>query len=163
MILETPRLYLRHFTLDDAQRLSEYRNKKEVAKYQTWNKYSYRDAKKRIHYCLKHQNIEERGNYQFAIILKENNKLIGDLFVEIDKSRSFVLGYTFDSDYWGKGYASEMITFFLEYMKEIYHFEKVICYVYKNNTRSLHLLKKLGFEKFSESYFYDDEGYVRIL
>lgn len=163
MILETQRLYLRHFTIDDAQRLSEYRNKKEVAQFQTWKKYTYRDARKRIEHCIKHPDIEERGNNQFAIILKDNDKLIGDLFVETNKTKSFVLGYTLDSAYWSKGYASEIVLAFFEYMKETYHFQKVICYVYKDNERSQHLLKKLGFKKFSESYFYDDEGYVKVL
>lgn len=163
MILETPRLYLRHFRQEDAARLSEYRNKKEVSYYQTWNKYSIIDAKRRIAHCLKNPDIKEKGNYQFAIILKDNDKLIGDLFVETDKSKSFVLGYTLDSDYWNLGIASEMVSAFLEYMKEEYHYSKVICYVYKDNERSLHLLKKLHFTKFSESYFYDDEGYVKVL
>lgn len=163
MILETQRLYLRHFTSEDAKRLSEYRDKKEVAQFQTWSKYSYRDAKKRISYCLKHPYIEEKGNNQFAIILKENDKLIGDLFVETNKTKAFVLGYTLDSEYWSKGYAKEMVTAFFKYMKDHHHYQKVICYVYKDNERSLHLLKNLGFEKFSESYFYDDEGYVKTL
>ncbi|MEE0966477.1 MAG: GNAT family N-acetyltransferase [Bacilli bacterium] len=163
MILETPRLYLRHFKEEDAFRLSEYRNKKEVAYYQTWNKYSILDAKRRIAHCLRNPEIKEKGNYQFAIVLKESHLLIGDLFVETNKSKSFVLGYTLDSDYWNLGFASEIVNEFLEYMKEEYHYQKAICYVYKDNERSLHLLKKLNFKKFSESYFYDDEGYVKVL
>ena len=59
MILETPRLYLRHFKEEDAFRLSEYRNKKEVAYYQTWNKYSILDAKRRIAHCLRNPEIKE--------------------------------------------------------------------------------------------------------
>lgn len=163
MILETPRLYLRHFQKEDAKRLSEYRNKKEVSYYQTWDHYSEEDAKKRIHHCLMNQEIKEKGNYQFAIILKDNQQMIGDLFVETNKSKAFVLGYTFDSDYWNQGYATEMIQSFLNYMKDVHHYKKAICYVYKDNVRSVHLLKKLGFKKFSESYFYSDEGYVKEL
>ena len=47
-ILETPRLYLRCLQLTDAVRMSEYRSKKEVAHYQSWKKYSIKDATKRI-------------------------------------------------------------------------------------------------------------------
>ena len=50
---------------------------------------------------------------------------------------------------------------FLEYMKETYKFKKAICYVYHDNIRSKKLLKKLHFVKFDESYYYDDEGYVK--
>ena len=46
-------------------------------------------------------------------------------------------------------------------MKETYKFKKAICYVYHDNIRSKKLLKKLHFVKFDESYYYDDEGYVK--
>lgn len=163
MILETPRLYLRHFKEEDAFRLSEYRDKREVSRYQTWHRYSVADAKRRIAHCLRNPNIKEKGNYQFAVVLKENNLLIGDLFVETNKSKSFILGYTLDSDYWNQGIASEIVSAFLEYMKNELLYGKAICYAYKDNVRSIHLLKKLGFKKFSESFFYGDEGYVKLL
>ena len=49
------------------------------------------------------------GNYQFGLYLKENNQLIGDIFIEIDGHTTFTLGYTLDSVYWSKGYASEAL------------------------------------------------------
>jgi ribosomal-protein-alanine N-acetyltransferase len=163
MILETERLYLRHFQLKDAPRMSEYRNKKEVAKYQSWKKYSLKDAEKRINHCINHPVIKERENYQFAIVLKESHILIGDIFVEINNKSSFSLGYTLDSVYWNNGYGSEIVSAFINYMKEELGYKKVICYVYKNNQRSLHLLDKLGFEVFSKSFFYDDIGLMKVL
>lgn len=163
MILKTDRLYLRHFVLDDAKRMSEYRNKKEVSRYQTWNKYTLQDAQKRIAYCLNHPDIEEKGNYQFAIVLNDTNEIIGDLFLETNNKSYFALGYTLDSEYWNKGYATEMVSAFLQYMKDNYHYKKVMCYVYKDNYRSIHLLKKLGFKVFSESFFYKDIGLIKVL
>ena len=68
MILETPRLYLRHFKEEDAYRLSEYRDKREVSRYQTWYRYSVNDAKRRIAYCIANPNIKKNCNYQFAIV-----------------------------------------------------------------------------------------------
>ena len=89
--------------------------------------------------------------------------MIGDLFIDVANEKAFVLGYTLDSEYWSKGYGSEMVGAFCQYMKENYQFQKVICYVYKDNKRSIHLLKKLQFHKFDESYFYHDEGYIKKL
>lgn len=48
-------------------------------------------------------------------------------------------------------------------MKREYRFKKVICYVYNDNIRSKKLLKRLHFMKFDESYYYDDEGYIKKL
>ena len=163
-ILETSRLYLRRLEVTDAMRMSEYRQKKEVAYYQSWKKYSVKDATKRIQQCLKLTDLNlPKTNYHLAIILKENDQMIGDLFVDVANEKVFVLGYTIDSIYWSQGYGSEIVEAFCMFMKEQYHFQKVICYVYKDNQRSKHLLKKLDFQKFEESFFYHDEGYVKYL
>ena len=42
--IETQRLIIRELDMSDAKRLSEYRNKREVAYYQSWWRYSYNKA-----------------------------------------------------------------------------------------------------------------------
>ncbi len=164
MLLETKRLYVRHLQLNDAIRMCEYRNKEEVARYQSWVSYSMQEAKKRIVHCMQMTSWNQpKDNYHLAIVLKENNLMIGDLFVEIVTKKVFILGYTLDSYYWSQGYASEVVSAFCQYMKEVYRFKKVICYVYHDNIRSKKLLERLHFMKFDESYYYDDEGYIKKL
>ena len=73
-ILETSRLYLRRLQKDDALRMSEYRQKKEVAYYQSWKKYSLKDASRRIEQCLKMTSLNlPKTNYHLAVILKEED------------------------------------------------------------------------------------------
>lgn len=164
MILETDRLYLRQLESNDALRMSEYRNKSEVAKYQSWEHYSLDDAKRRIQQCqlIKVYN-QPKTDYHLAIVLKGNQRMIGDLFIEIINKKVFVLGYTLDSDYWSCGYATEIISAFMNYMKQTYQFKKVVCYAYVDNKKSIRLLKRLGFMKFDESYYYNDVGYIKRL
>lgn len=164
MILETERLYLRHLQLDDALRMSEYRNKPEVAQYQSWTTYSKEDAFRRIQQCLLVKSLNQiKSDYHLAVVKKDDNLLIGDIFVEILNTKVFVLGYTLDSNYWSMGYASEIVDAFCQFMKNKYDFKKVMCYVYYDNVRSKKLLKRLHFVKFDESYYYNDEGYVKKL
>lgn len=164
MILETKRLCLRKLNIDDAFRMSEYRNKEEVARYQSWRHYSEKDALRRIRQCQLVPSLSQvKTDYHLGIVLKEKNLLIGDLFVEIRNSHTFVLGYTLDSDYWSRGYAYEMVDAFLSYMKETYSFQKVICYAYADNRRSIRLLERLGFIQFDESFIYGDKGYLKRL
>lgn len=164
MILETNRLYLRQLEETDASRMSEYRNKQEVAEFQSWKTYSPDDALRRIRQCLNVKALHlPRTDYHLAIVLKDKDMMIGDLFVEVVNKRVFVLGYTFDSDYWSLGYATEMVSSFCDYMKNEYGFRKVLCYVYYDNMRSKKLLTKLGFRKFDQSYYYNDEGYMKRL
>ncbi|MCD7948904.1 MAG: GNAT family N-acetyltransferase [Erysipelotrichaceae bacterium] len=163
-ILETSRLYLRTFESDDAFRLSDYRSKKEVAQYQSWETFSVTDAYRRISTSKDIQTFNKvKSDYQLAICLKENDLLIGDIFVEVFTKKAFVLGYTLDSDYWGQGYASEIIDAFCRYMKTTYKFRKVLCYVYSDNKRSIHLLNKLKFKRIAKSKYYQDETYIKFI
>lgn len=161
MELQTLRLVIKDLSLTDVERFSEYRNKKEVAKYQSWKNYSIKKAEKRISYCLKHPFQGQIGNYQLGIFLKDNHYLIGDLFIEIDRHTTFTLGYTLDSLYWSKGYASEAIQALLEYMYKEYKFKICLAHVYEDNERSINLLKRNGFEMISKSWFYQDVLYKK--
>lgn len=148
---ETQRLLIRELKIDDARRLSEYRNKKEVAFYQSWWHYPYSRAVKRVEYCLKHPFEGKRGTYQLGVVLKSENYLIGDYFLEVIEESSITIGYTFDSTYWHYGYATESLQELLKKLKDTYHFKRVYAHVYDDNERSLHLLKKLGFKQYAHS------------
>lgn len=164
MLVETYRLYLRPLKEQDAPVMSGYRNKEEVAKYQSWDHYSLNDAVNRIQHCQRITIYNQpKTDYHLAIVSKQSKQMIGDIFVEVVNRKVFVLGYTLDSDFWSLGYGSEIVGAFIDYMKVTYDMKKVICYVYKDNEKSIHLLNKLGFHKFEESYFYDDVGYIKKL
>ncbi|MFV0394315.1 MAG: GNAT family N-acetyltransferase [Coprobacillaceae bacterium] len=162
-MIETKRLRIREFVLEDAEVLSMYRNKEEVCQYQSWSHYPLIKAQKRIEYCLKYPFNGERGNYQVAVVLKDTDILIGDFFIEVHSPSTVILGYTFDSSYWTLGYASESLQAIMAYMKEVYNFKVALCYVLKDNIRSINLLKRNGFEEFEHSRYMGDIGFRRLL
>ena len=125
------------------------------------NLYSYPLTINQLKYYLR--KAEESQNVFIYKIVSEENKMIGDLFVEVVNRKIFVFGYTLDSAYWSQGYATEIVTAFCDYMKNEQKFKKVLCYVYNDNVRSKKLLRRLHFVKFDESYYYDDEGYMKKL
>ena len=84
MMIEADRIKIQAISLQDIARFSEYRDKEEVAEYQSWDEYPIEKAKQRITYCIKHPFHGKRGNYQLGIYLKDENYLIGDIFIEID-------------------------------------------------------------------------------
>lgn len=163
MNIETERLIIKPLTLDDARRFSEYRDKEEVAMYQSWDEYPLNKAINRIEYCQKHPFHGQIGNYQFGLYLKENNQLIGDIFIEIDGHTTFTLGYTLDSVYWSKGYASEALKSVFKAMHETYSFKICLCHVYEDNIKSIKLLERNGFDKIHKSWFYQDVLYRKML
>ena len=161
MNIETERLIIKPLTLDDARRFSEYRDKEEVAMYQSWDEYPLNKAINRIEYCQKHPFHGQIGNYQFGLYLKENNRLIGDIFIEIDGHTTFTLGYTLDSVYWSKGYASEALKSVFKAMHETYSFKICLCHVYEDNIKSIKLLERNGFDKYPLARLEEKGGNAR--
>lgn len=156
---ETQRLLIRELKILDAKRLSEYRDKKEVAFYQSWWRYPYNRALKRVEYCIDHPFDGTRGSYQLGVVLKENGVLIGDYFLEVIEPNSITIGYTFDSDYWHYGYATESMKAILQLLKEKYQFKIVFAHVYDDNFRSIRLLESNGFEQYEKSKIMGDIGF----
>ncbi|WP_294579397.1 GNAT family N-acetyltransferase [uncultured Thomasclavelia sp.] len=154
--IDTQRLYLRELQREDAVRMSEYRNKKEVAFYQSWWRYPYKKAVKRVEYCLKHPFEGKIGNYHLAVILKENEEMIGDYYLEVIDEKSLIIGYTFDSTYWHHGYARETLKVLLRVLKEEYGFKMVFAHVYDDNYRSIRLLESMNFKQFDSSKILGD-------
>lgn len=161
--IETPRLIIRDVVESDAWRLREYRDKPEVAEYQSWRRYSLKTAQKRISQCLNKPFTGKFGqNTQLAITLKDGT-MIGDLYLEAVSHQTIGIGYTLDSDYWNHGYAREAVRAILVHMRDVWGYKKAMAYIYIDHERSRSLLVDLGFHQFSESKFYKDQGYILVL
>ena len=79
--LETERLILRQFTVDDAEKIfNNWANDDDVTKYLTWP--SHKNVNETIKIREKWINeYEKKDFYQWAIILKEINEPIGSIGV----------------------------------------------------------------------------------
>ena len=107
LTLETDRLILRPFNENDAESMfNNWANDEEVTKYVTWNTHKSIDETKQVlAFWVNQYEKEERIN--FAIVYKENNKLIGGIDVVGYLEGIPVLGYVIARKYWGKGIATE--------------------------------------------------------
>lgn len=83
-----------------------------------------------------------------AIICKEDNKHIGNIKcgpIDCHHKRGdvgFIIG---DKSVWGKGYATEAIRLFTDYLFNIMKLHKITAGAYVNNIGSIKVLKKSGF------------------
>lgn len=156
--LETERLMIRNFTLDDWKDLAELAMKyeeTELAKYDEgpWpsNIEEYKEIVERF----------VKGDDFIAIVLKENNKLIGLIFKAKKEANEYEFGYNFHIDYQGKGYATESCKTTLDYLFEVLNADVVKAGTAKVNELSNRLLKRLGFEFVREkkiSFRKDEKG-----
>ncbi len=88
----------------------------------------------------------------FAVRLKESRRLIGIILSFDEKDGACEIGYGIGSSYWNRGYVTEAILRFLEYLFEERGFERVCASFFTGNEASRRIMEKCGmtFSRFSE-------------
>ena len=170
--IETERLILRKFTLDDAEAAFEMNNDPEVMKYIPGEiSKSVEDVRENI----RKNTIEDYEKYGFgrsAIILKETNEFIGFTGLKNDLDIGGVdLGYRLIRRFWGKGYATESARPFIKIAFEDLAVKTLWGGAMAENLASISILKKMGmsyrhtevFEGLNfDMYAIDDQKYNTI-
>ena len=119
LTLETKRLILRPFTIDDAGKMfCGWASDPEVTKYLTWNTHKSIEETKKI-LSLWIDEYEKPEHLNFAIVLKKEDKLIGGIDVVGylgGVNGTPVIGYNLARKYWGSGYMTEACRCVIEYL-----------------------------------------------
>ena len=107
--LETERLILRKFTLDDAKDMfNNYGSDSDTSKYLVWD--THKNIEDSISYIKDVLEKYKKDNfYCWGVVLKSDNVLIGAISViDLDvKNHTAEVGYCYGSKWWGNGYATE--------------------------------------------------------
>lgn len=146
--IETERLRLRHFAVRDLEAFLAYRNDPDVARYQGWDTTSREQSEE----FIAEMNGLEPGTpdrwFQFALALKSNDALIGDIGFRTDEGqRQGMVGYTLAQAYQRQGYMTEALRVVLKMAFEDMDMHRVIAMVDPRNTPSWKLLERLGFRR----------------
>jgi [ribosomal protein S5]-alanine N-acetyltransferase len=153
-ILDTERLILREFTLDDAQKLIDLNSNPNVVRYTGDGPVeSHEKALEIIRKIIFPQYPNKLGRW--AVHLKSNNSFIGwcglKYIAELDE---IDLGYRFFEEHWGKGYATESSKACLAYGFNTLELKEVVGRSAIDNVNSIKVLEKVGmrFEKEAEEH-----------
>ena len=104
------------------------------------------------------QQEEYSSENKRAYLLKDNNKVIGQLFIRFDP-KTKIVGLGLISvllDYQGKGYAKKLLNKVESYAKEK-NAKQIDLYVDNKNTHAIKVYEKLGYHKLK------DHGKTRML
>jgi RimJ/RimL family protein N-acetyltransferase len=110
----------------------------------------------------------KKGDYHFAVIRKEDNKILGNYGLELKNEvsrRYHVGGFIGEKEERGKGYGTEALKLITKYAFEILNAESVYSGIYAFNPCSLRSAEKAGYKqagKFRNAYFYNMEFYDEI-
>ena len=164
VVLETERLILRPWKLDDLDDFFEYAKNPDVGPRAGWLPHENKEKSLEI----LNKFIEEKKT--FAIVYKENNKVIGSLGLEEynleDKLSEFFdyqgreIGYVLSKDYWGKALMPEAVKAVINYCFNKLNFDFLLCGYYDFNSQSKRVQEKCGFKPYRKLNFETRMGTV---
>ncbi len=136
----TERCFVRPLKEEDLDAFSEYRSDLDWLKHQTYKGLSKQEYKEIF---LQSDNLYY--GMQFAIILKDTNELIGDIYLHHKKNDEYCqIGYTISRKHARQGYTYEVVTAAIDLL----HKQGIKTFradVEPENSPSIYLLEKLNF------------------
>lgn len=145
VIIETERLILRKWSIEDADDIVEGLNNLNVSKWMSHTPYPYtkKDAIDFINKSL------ENNLYNFAIVLKSENKVIGGTQLRnIDLIQGTASGGIWTNEkYHGKGYGTEAWGARIKYAFEILGLRRLENGYFEGNEKSWKMQQKFGYKQ----------------
>lgn len=144
--LETERLVLREFTKSDWKAVHEYAGDPQVVRFLEWGPNNTDETVAFLEGTIACQKERPRRIYEFAITLKSTGKLIGacGIRVHIEDNEQADIGYCYNRQYWGQGYASEAARAVIAFGFSKLKLHRIIATCDLNNLASAAVLKKSG-------------------
>ncbi len=145
--LETDRLLLRSFTLDDVDAVQKLASAKEVAANTLTipHPYTAKDAEEWIR--PQREQFENGENATFAITQKSSGELIGAIGLVINQEHQFAeLGYWIGKPFWNQGYCTEAALTIIHYGFKSMGLHRIFARVFKRNPASGRVLEKAGMQ-----------------
>ena len=142
MYIETERIIIRNFETKDTAGLYEYLANPPVNCFYSEKVNSYDEAVIKI---KERQNIDIKGKY-YAVCLRDSDYIIGELFAHKEGHDTYSVGWNFNLNYGGKGYATEAAEGLLNYLFEK-DARRIYAYAEDDNISSQKLCERLGMRK----------------
>lgn len=142
--LETERLFLRGWKLDDVNDLYEYAKDRNVGPIAGWAPHtSLEDSMAVLKSYIENDNA-------WAIELKENRKVIGMIKIYPDDNHgryhAMMINYALSAVYWGHGYMTETVSRVMRYAFEELNIDLLTVFHYPQNIASRRVIEKCGFD-----------------
>lgn len=171
--IETDRLILRAWKKTDVNDFFEYASVEGVGEMAGWKHHDSIDVSREILQSF------ISGKNVFAIVYKENNKVIGSLGLHKswanDESnyadfKIKEIGYVLSKTYWGKGLMPEAVTAVIKYCFDKCKLDALTIGHFSSNSQSKRVIEKCGFKFVKQSEYYakglqltfDDMKYILL-
>lgn len=149
--LETERLILRELEENDAEEMfKNWANDDEVSKYVRWSTHK-NVEETRAYIKDERERCKTDNYYNWGIVLKENNELIGTIGAFPSEDNRIEIGYNISKKHWRNGYTTEALKKVLSYLSSEKNITRFRCGHAVLNPASGAVMRKAGFK-----YVHDD-------
>jgi [ribosomal protein S5]-alanine N-acetyltransferase len=139
-IINTDRLVIRRFEAGDSQGLYEYLSDTEVIRFEPYDVFTEEQARE--------EAIRRSSDPSFyAVCLKEDDRLIGNLYLGKGDFDTWELGFVFNGKYQGHGYAAESAEALIDDAFSNRGARRIIAMCNPKNIRSVKLIERLGMRR----------------
>ena len=144
-IFETQRLFLREFTIDDAENAYLLNLDEEVIKYTGDQSFiSIEEAKK---FLANYNDYKKNGFGRWAVINKTDNDFLGWCGLKYSTDVDEVdIGFRLFKKHWNKGYATESANACIEMGFNKFGITSIVGRARKENSASIRVLEKIGLQ-----------------
>ena len=150
--INTPRLTLRSFETRDAADLLAYLSQPIPSCFAGDKITSIDEARAKI------AKRQKDGDY-IAVCLNDADRVIGEIFFVKEEPDTYSVGWNFNEQFHGKGYASESAHAFIDFLFHKANARRVYAYVEVDNMASQKLCERLGFRQ--EGHFVEFISFVK--
>lgn len=172
--IETPRLILREYVEADWSAVHAYASDAEVVRFMTWGPNTEEDSRNFVMALIEQQKMQPRKVFDLAVQTKADGRLIGSCGFRVAltvsegasrtasktgsepagedplayvRERHASMGYCFNRDAWGQGYATEAATGVLRFGFEQLGFHKIFATCDVENKASVRVLERIGMRR----------------
>ncbi len=144
----TERLILREFSENDWPDVLAYQTDRLYLRYYAWTERTPEAVQDFIQMFIAQQQEQPRTKFQFALVLKSSNQLIGNCGIRkasADASEADI-GYELSPEHWGRGYATEAARAIVEFGFRELGLHRIWSWCIADNVGSARVLQKLGMQ-----------------
>jgi len=151
--IEAERIILREFEEADWRSVHCYLSDPEAVSTTTYGVHSEQDSRDYIRFAIRLRQAEPRVYYDFAVVRKSDNQLIGScgIYVRTGAERRAEIGYIYAKEFWGQGYATEAAKVARDFAFERLGMKRVGASCFTSNIASARVLEKTGMHRVGES------------
>ena len=170
MQLESERLILREFALEDWPAVNAYTSDPTVVQYMPFGPTSEEQTREHLSPCLATAAEQPRRIYDMAVMVRAEERLIGTATIALHphERRHAAFSYLIHQAYWGNGYATEAMRTLIDFGFTVLGLHRLEDTCDTRNLASARVMEKLGMRReghlretiWKDGHWYDEYIYA---